>query len=839
MATSSRRDDASKSMPVWQWLRSRLRGREDSEHEQILIRVGFATIILVYLLTLIDGQTAPAVWQTCLVIASVYAAGSLLLLAHILSRPGVSVARRVAGMLLDLTCLPLGMIVGGPWVAPFYPMYLWISFGMGFRYGRNYLFAAAGLSLIGFGLVIALTDFWRSQPTFAITLWCALLVLPAYASTLLAKLTQAVNRAEQASQAKSRFVASVSHELRTPLNAIIGMSDLLNVERLSSQQRDMTRTIRSAGQTLLEMVDDVLSIAQIEAGKLKPNDADFDLHSVLASVRYLHHQAAIEKGLDFRFQIEPDVPYRLHGNDRSLRHILVNLVTNAIKFTDEGLVVVKVSSEPMDGDRTWLRLSVEDTGCGIPLGDQERIFERFSQAAGIAGRETGGTGLGLAIARQLTELIGGRLTVQSRVDQGSCFTLIAPFELLPAHEPELRGQIVVVGDKTATAPLCRQLTKWGGDVMSAADSQEVPVAPDLKLHGQRALVFVEPSGSVSSRRRDSRTFERMVSVGCNAVLVGEPAKDDQMPYLTILPKGHSAEALFNALHAALALPNQPEGVKTKAVQQTRRQAEAHILLADDNAVNRKVMAKMLSHGGHRTTIVDDGEMMLDALENERFDLVLFDLNMPGLDGLKAFQIHRFGSCDDETPFVTLTADATEESRRRCLEAGIDDYLTKPIKLEELLGLVDRFCAPQASPEQFDGDGTVVRDPRFESQLPIVDQGSLDRLRALSQGDDFLAELLSEFIDDTEGLVDQFEAAVLMGDAGAVRDTAHALRSSAAYIGARRLVDLCLEWRGATPAEVQRDGSANLRRLRTEVDHLRSSLVDIIASETKDERVSRT
>lgn len=837
MTTSSRQDDAKRGVPVRRWLRTRLGDRRDSEHEQILIRAGFAAVILTYLYAFIDGATAPAVWHACLAIASTYAISSLLLLGHLLLRPKISVPRRVAGMLLDLTCLPLGMIVGGAWVAPFYPMYLWISFGMGFRFGRNYLFAAVGLGLIGFGAVIGLTDFWRSQPVFAATLWCALLVLPAYASTLLAKLTHALYRAEQASQAKSRFVASMSHELRTPLNAIVGMSDLLNVERLSPQQRDMTRTIRNAGQTLLEMVDDVLSIAQIEADKLKPKDTDFDLHSSLASVRYLHHQAALEKGLDLHFQIDPDVPHRLYGSEQSLRQVLVNLVTNAIKFTDDGHVAIKVSSKTTDDRRLWLSVAVEDTGCGIAPEDQELIFDRFSQAEGTAKHETRGTGLGLAIARQLTDLLGGGLTVQSRVNQGSRFTITVPFDRLPKAEPELRGQIIVVGDKTVTAPICRQLQKWGGDVVSAASSEEVPVASDLKLHGQQALIFVEPGGSPDGRHYGLRSFERMVSVGCNAILIGEHAEGDQIPYLAMLPKAHDEMTLFNAVHAALALPAEPGKTKSR-LRPAQRQTSARILLAEDNAVNRKVIAKMLSHGGHNTTIVDNGEQMLDVLENERFDLVLFDLNMPGMDGLKAFQIHRFGTGDDELPFVTLTADASEESRRRCMEAGIDDYLTKPIKLEALLDLVDRFCAPEQPIDASDQDRTVVRDPRFESQLPIVDQGSLDRLRALSQGDDFLSEILSEFIDDTESLVDQFEAAVTAGDAAASRDTAHALRSSAAYIGAKRLVELCLGWRGMTPAEVRRDGRANLLQLRTEVDLLRSSLHDIMASEPKNAELSK-
>lgn len=830
--------DPLRTRSVWRWLRARLRDREDSEHEQLLVRVGFSAVILIYLLTLVDGATALSVWHACLAIAAVYVLGSLLLLGHLLWRPEVSVARRVAGLTLDLTLLPLGMIVGEAWVAPLYPMFLWISFGMGFRFGRSYLFASAGLSLIGFGLVIGLTDFWGSQPTFSTALWCALIILPAYASTLLAKLTLAVERAEQANQAKSRFVASMSHELRTPLNAIIGMSDLLNVEHLSAKQRDMARTIKSAGQTLLDMVDDVLSMAQIESENLALTDVNFDLHSVLASVRYLHYQAALEKGLDLHLHIDPDVPNRLRGSDRSLRQILVNLATNAIKFTDSGHVAINVSSEPADDGRIWLCVTVEDTGCGIPLADQERIFERFTQTEANAKRETGGTGLGLAIARQLTELLKGRLTVQSRIDQGSCFSLIVPFDRLPAQEPELHGRIIVVGDKTATAPLCRQLSQWGGDVVSVADPLDVPVASGFKLHGQQALIFVETHGSMSDRREGSKTFERLISVGCNAILIGGRPQEDRTPYVASLRSDPSPTELFNAVHAALALPIEPGATESRMLHAPQRQS-AHILLAEDNAVNRKVIAKMLSYGGHATTIVNDGEQMLDALETGNFNLVLFDLDMPKIDGLKAFQIHRFGTCDEHPPFVALTADATEESRNRCMEAGIDDYLTKPIQLEELLDLVDRLTTREQPLETFDQDRTIVRHPRFESELPTVDHGYVDRLRALNQGDDFLLEILSEFIDDTQSLVEQLEAAVAAGDAEAFRDTAHALRSSAAYIGAKRVVDLCLNWRGVTQAEVQRDGGAYLERLRVEFDRLRDTLIGIMAEETKDTRTSKT
>ena len=829
------------NLNVWQKLRHRLRNRPDSEHEQILIRVGFAAAILAYLTFLVDGAEASSIWHACLLIGVIYALGSLLLVGHVVWRPDTSVSRRFAGMLLDLTCLPAGMIVGEAWVAPLYPMFLWITFGMGFRFGERYLFASAGLSLVGFGIVIALTDFWGSQLVFSAALLAALIVLPAYAWTLLKKLTAAVERAEQASQAKSRFVASMSHELRTPLNAIIGMSDLLNVERLSLQQRDMAGTIKAAGQTLLDMVDDVLNLAQIEAENVAKAHVDFDLHALLATVRSLHLRPALEKGLDLHVHIEPDVPFKLHGNDRSLRQILVNLATNAIKFTEIGQVAIHVAVDGGTGDDVRLSFVVEDTGCGIALEDQEKIFERFYQTDRSVDQETGGAGLGLAIARQLTELLDGQLSVRSQIDQGSHFCLIASFGCRVEAELTLSGDVIVIGERDATTSICRQLDAWGAQTRRLGEPIDADALFAVSDHGQHALIVVNTAGSRRRMKEMEKVLDHMTAAGSSVILIGDRATGDNYAYLTELGHEPSALELFRATHAALALPRESDKRQSSARARQKfmgqRKAGTRILLAEDNPVNRKVLAKMLSYGGYQTTMVTDGESMLDRLENDTFDLVLFDLNMPGLSGLEAFQLYRFGSGDKHPPFLALTADATEESRQRCIEAGIDGYLTKPVQLEQLLDVIDGLMASKRESGLAGGDETVVRHPRYDAQLPVVDPDCLERLHALSQGDNFLVEVLSDFIEDTESLVDQLDWAVKAGDERAFRDTAHALRSSAAYIGAKRLVDLCQGWRGVTRDDVQRDGTEHLERLRAEFARLRGSLIGIIEREVPDAKRS--
>lgn len=811
---------------IWRVLGDRLQRRSDSEHEQVLIRIGFAIAILFYVGVVAMGERPWPMVMPCLMIAIWYLMASSALFGHLLWRPEISPQRRFAGMLLDLITLPFGMVVGGELVAPLYPMFLWISLGMGFRYGRRYLFVAAGLSLLGFAVVIALSDFWRSMPALAASLWIALLVLPAYTSTLLNKLTAAIAHAEEASRTKSRFLATMSHELRTPLHAILGMSDLLRATRLNIEQQEMVRTVRSAGQTLLDMIDDVLDIAKIEAGSVEAQSMEFDLHEILATVRTLLHHQAVGKGLALQLNLDAAAPYRLMGASRSLRQILVNLVANAIKFTDHGSITIKVSAGAFKQQKAGaLRIEVRDTGVGIPAEAQVRIFERFTQGDESTTRTHGGAGLGLAIAHELATLMGGTLKVQSSLRSGTCFVLQLQFARLPDEAPRrLEGRVVVVGPPSQIEAYSRRLTTRGVDAVPAVDVLE---AIEILARGRdRAVLVIEASSERRYHSLPAALARRFPTEPLNLILIGTDEHAMRSDYLAVLPQDVDDARLHTAVHAALAMPQVPAETNEAWISD---RIGRRILVAEDNRINQKVLEKMLRSGGHVVTIVDNGEQALDALEAQDFDLALLDLNMPIMGGLEAFKLHRFATGGKgNPPFVALTADATEESRKRCLEAGIDAYLTKPIDTDHLLALVDRLTQSTDSSTS-DVGAVVVRDPRLVGRLPVLDRTHLDRLRQLDDGDDFVVEVVQDFIADAEGLVAELEMAAAVGNAKTFRDNAHALRSSAAHMGATALFELCLEWRGIDQSELVSRGAGYAARLRSEFERLRAALLGLVAS----------
>ncbi|MGH6924292.1 MAG: ATP-binding protein, partial [Propylenella sp.] len=806
------------------FIASRFRDRPDREHEMVINRLAISTLLMIYLAVSSILHTMEV--RQAVIANAVYGLISLGFFTHMLIMPRTCHTRRIIGMCVDIGALTYCLYVGGGTTAVLFPIYLWIIFGNGFRFGLRYLFASMSLALIGFGLLLWTSPYWSATGHLGIGLLVGLLALPAYTSTLISNLNKAKRQAEEASKAKTQFMASVSHELRTPLNAVIGMSDLLRDSRLDAEQSDMISTISSSARSLLSLIEGILDFSRIEAGRMRFETIDFDLHRTLTAVRNMLEAQARAKGLRLGLYVTPRTPYLLRGDGRHLQEILVNLVGNAVKFTASGRVVISADLVATENGKSRIRFEVSDTGIGISPEATSRIFERFTQADETILNRFGGTGLGLAICRQLAEALGGSIGVDSVEGAGSTFWLELAFEPREEEAPRrLEGLrfLVLSTDQSIAPAIGSALEETGASVAAVASAED---AENELSAGRRTLLMIDerlPDCDLVAQRLAGETGGKMW-----AALIGSGADNGPLPqerraiYCAALNLDIDRAELLAAANLASGQSRETDTIADAAARSIKRSLS--VLVAEDNGVNQKVITKILERAGHRVRIAENGERAVDLMLAEKFDIVLMDVNMPVMNGIEATKLYRFAALGRERlPIVALTADATAEARAGCEAAGMDACATKPIDAAELFRVIDSLVPEDAGervekraeiPATDDIVADIAAHPRFRLEARAIDTATIEQLQGLG-GADFVADLAGVFVREGERIVEELKASVESGDCQLFRDRMHALRSGAANIGALPLYQLCLSLRGIGAADFAEEGAEKARQIEAE------------------------